>query len=45
MYASKAPLLALALPFALLTACGDDGTTEDTGAGEGETILRPGTFA
>jgi len=33
MYASKLSLLALALPVALLTACGDDGTTE-TGADE-----------
>lgn len=31
MHASKATLLALTLPFALLGACGDDGT-EDTGA-------------
>jgi hypothetical protein len=39
MYASKASFLALALPVALLTACGDDGT-EDTGA-EGTTSASP----
>lgn len=41
MYAPKASLLALALPVALLTACGDDGT-EDTGA-EDTTAAEPTT--
>lgn len=43
MHSSKATLLSLALPFALLTACGDDGT-EDSGA-EATTGTDPSTTA